>query len=149
MSDQSKPVTTRTLYDSTPSSRQTVKFLTAATIGTIFLVSSGLTITGTVLILILSTPILVLFSPILVPAATVLVLAAAGFFFSATCVVTAIATLSWLYRYVTGKQPPGAEQLDYAREKIVEMAKEMKEKAKEYGQKVETKAEGTTTKEQS
>ncbi|KAG6598763.1 Oleosin 14.9 kDa, partial [Cucurbita argyrosperma subsp. sororia] len=105
MSNQSRPAISRTLYDSPPSSRHIVKFLTAATIGTIFLVSSGLTITGTVLILILSTPILVLFSPILVPAATVLVLAAAGFFFSATCTVAAIAALTWMYRYVTVKRP--------------------------------------------
>ncbi|XP_004148427.1 oleosin 16 kDa [Cucumis sativus] len=129
MSDQSKPVSARTLYNSTSSSRQAVKFLTAATIATFFLVSSGFTITGTVLILILSTPILVLFSPILVPAVTVLVLSAAGLFFSATCAVAAVAALSWLYSYMTGDQPVGAEQLDFARDKIVEMAKDMKEKA--------------------
>ncbi|KAL4034029.1 hypothetical protein IC575_007148 [Cucumis melo] len=129
MSDRSKLLSTHALYNSTPSSRQTVKFLTAATIGAFFLVSSGFTITGTVLLLILSTPILVLFSPVLVPAVTVLVLAAAGLFFSATCVVGAVAALSWLYRYMTGNQPAGAEQLDFAKDKIVGMAKEMKEKA--------------------
>ncbi|RVX17285.1 hypothetical protein VitviT2T_004379 [Vitis vinifera] len=143
MSDQPKPVTPK-LYDSAPSSRQAVKFLTAATIGTILLVLSGLTLTGTVIALIIATPALVVFSPILVPAGTVIFLATTGFLFSGCCGVTALMALSWLYEYVAGKHPPGADQLDYARMRIANKARDMKERAKEYGQYVHHKAQEAT-----
>ncbi|KAJ0046877.1 hypothetical protein Pint_06088 [Pistacia integerrima] len=110
-----------------------VKFLTAATIGASMLFLAGLTITGTVIALILATPVIVLFSPILVPTGIVAFLAAARFLFSDGCGVTAITLLSWVYGYVTGKHPPGADQLDYARMKIADKARDMKERAKEYG----------------
>ncbi|KAJ7958847.1 Oleosin [Quillaja saponaria] len=127
-----RPVTQR-LYDSTPSSRQAVRFMTAITIGTSLLLLSALTLTGTVIALILATPILVLFSPILIPAGIVLFLSITGFVFSACCGATAIAALSWIYNYVAGTHPPGADQLDYARMKILDKAKDMKEMAKGYG----------------
>ncbi|PRQ27580.1 putative oleosin [Rosa chinensis] len=87
-----------------PSSRgQTsiTRFLTAGAIGTTLLGLSALTLTGTVMALILATPVLVLFSPVLVPAAIVVVLVAAGFVFSGGCGVAAIAALTWLYKYVS------------------------------------------------
>ena len=142
-SDQSKPVT-QTLYDRAPSSRQTVKFLTATTIGATLLLLSGLTLTGTVLALIMATPVLVLFSPVLVPAGIALFLVIAGFLFSGGCGVAAITVLSWIYSYVTGKHPPGADQLDYARMKIAGTARDMTERAKEYGQYVQHKAQEST-----
>lgn len=132
------------LYDKAPSSRQMVKFLTAATIGATLLFLSGLTLTGTVIALILATPVLVLFSPILVPAAIAVFLAAVGFLFSGGCGVAAITALSWIYGYVTGKHPPGADQLDYARMKIADKARDMKERAREYGQFVQQKAQEAT-----
>ena len=46
MSDQSRPVSQR-LYDSAPSSCQTVKFLTAVTVGDTLLILSGLTLKET------------------------------------------------------------------------------------------------------
>lgn len=78
---------------SSPSSRgQTniANFLAAGAIGTTLLGLSVLTLTGTVMALILATPVLVVFSPVLVPAAIVLFLAAAGFVFSGGCSVAAI-----------------------------------------------------------
>lgn len=52
--------------------------------------------------------------------------------------------LSWLYEYVAGKHPPGADQLDYARMRIANKARDMKERAKEYGQYVHHKAQEAT-----
>lgn len=139
MSDQSKPMYQK-LYESLPSSRQTVKFLTASTIGTALFVLSGLTLAGTVIALVIVTPLLVLFSPLLVPAGAVIFVVTAGFFFSGGCGLAAVMSLLWMYNYVTGKHPPGADKLDYARGMLAEKAKDMKQKVKEYGQYVRHKA---------
>ncbi|KAG6739482.1 hypothetical protein POTOM_057080 [Populus tomentosa] len=120
-----------------PTSRKAVKFMTAGTIGAALLVLSGLTLTGTVIALIVATPILVLCSPVLVPAAMVVLLVSSGFFFSGGCGLAAVMVLLWTYNYATGKHPPGADRLDYAGRKIAE-------KAKEYGQGVQQKAQEAT-----
>ncbi|KAK6912766.1 Oleosin [Dillenia turbinata] len=132
------------LHDSAPTTCQTAKFLTAAMIGAILLVLSGLTLTGTVISLIIVTPILVLFSPILVPAGIVIFLATAGFLFSGGCGVAALSALSWIYNYLAGKHPPGSDHLDYARMKIANKARDMTERAREYGQYVQNKAQEAT-----
>ncbi|OVA08477.1 Oleosin [Macleaya cordata] len=140
MDDQNKPVTQK-LSEMAPSSRQTVKFLTAATIGAVMLVLSGLTLTGTVISLIIVTPLLVLFSPILVPAGIVLFLTTTGFLFSGGMGVAALSALSWIYNYVAGKHPPGSDRVDYARMRLASKARDVKERAKEYGQYVQNKAQ--------
>ncbi|KAJ1376636.1 Oleosin [Sesbania bispinosa] len=127
-----------------PPSRQTVKFITAATIGVTLLLLSGLILTGTVIGLIIATPLLVLFSPILVPAAIVLSLAAGGFLFSGGCGVAAIAALSWIYNYVSGNQPAGSDTLDYARGAIADKARDVKERAKDYASYAQGRAQETT-----
>lgn len=114
-------------------SRQTVKFLTAATIGVTLLLLSGLILTGTVIGLIIATPLLVIFSPILVPAALALFMVAGGFLFSGGCGVAAIAALSWTYNYVSGSHPAGSDVLDYAKGMITDRARDVKERAKDYG----------------
>ncbi|XP_028802090.1 oleosin 1-like [Neltuma alba] len=132
-------------YDSSsPHSRQTVKLFTAATLGLVLLLLSGLTLIGTVTALIIATPLLILFSPILVPAGFALFLLIAGFLFAGGCGVAAIAALSWIYNYVAGKHPPGSDRLDYAGAVIADKARGMKEKAKDYGQYVQGKAQDAT-----
>ncbi|GLT85497.1 hypothetical protein SLE2022_036860 [Rubroshorea leprosula] len=142
--NQGKPMTEQQRYESAPSFRQAVKFMTAATIGGGLLLLSGLTLTGTVVALILVTPLVVLFSPILVPAAIVAFLVATGFLFSGGFGVAAITALSWIYNYATGKHPLGADQLDQARMMVANTARDMTEKAKEYGQYVQHKAQEAT-----
>ncbi|KAF5743218.1 oleosin 1-like [Tripterygium wilfordii] len=144
MADQSRQVR-QTLYgDSAPTSRNAVKVLTAATIGAGLSFLSGLTLTGTVIGLIVVTPLLVLCSPVLVPAAIALFLTFAGFVFSGGCGAVGISVLMWIYQYVAGKHPPGADQLDQGKEKLATKAREMKEKARGYGQQVQQKAQETT-----
>ncbi|XWS26371.1 hypothetical protein CRYUN_Cryun26dG0026700 [Craigia yunnanensis] len=138
--DQNKPLT-RKLYESAPSSRQAAKFLTATTLGATLLFLSGLTLTGTVIALIMATPLMVLFSPILVPAGIVIFLVITGLLFSGGCGVAAITALSWIYNYMQGKHPLGADQLDYARNKFASTARGMTDKAKEYGQYVQHKSQ--------
>ncbi|GMI92573.1 hypothetical protein like AT2G25890 [Hibiscus trionum] len=132
--DQTKPMTQElNESDSAPSSRKVVKFLTATALGVTLLFLSGLTLTGTVVALVMATPVMVLFSPILVPSGIVIFLVITGFFFSGGFGVAAITALLWIYNYVKGKQPRGADLLDYARN----MVRSVTEKAKEYGQYVQ------------
>ncbi|PRQ27581.1 putative oleosin [Rosa chinensis] len=79
----------------------TAKVLTTGAIGATFLVLAGLTLTGTVMTLILASPVIVLFSPVLVPAGIVLFLAASGLDFSGGCGMVAIMALSWLIKYAS------------------------------------------------
>ncbi|CAI9093595.1 OLC1v1029137C1 [Oldenlandia corymbosa var. corymbosa] len=143
MSDQAKTMSTK-IPELTPRSKQVAKIMIATAIGAALLGLSSLTLTGTVVALILSTPLLVIFSPAIVPAAILFFLTTVGLLFSSGCAVAAIAALTWIYNYVAGKNPPGADQLDYARMKIASTARDVTEKAKEYGQYVQAKSSGAS-----
>ncbi|XP_058086138.1 oleosin L-like [Magnolia sinica] len=110
-----------------PRSRQLVKAATAVAIGGSLLVLSGLTLAATVIGLTVATPVLVIFSPVLVPAAITVFLLLAGFMSSGGFGVAAVSVLSWIYKYVTGKHPPGADQLEQARMRLASKARDMKE----------------------
>ncbi|KAF2304410.1 hypothetical protein GH714_030816 [Hevea brasiliensis] len=53
-------------------------------------------------------------------------------------------TVKFLTAAMIGKHPPGADKLDYARGQIARKAHDMKERAKEYGQYVQQKAQEAT-----
>ena len=101
--------------------------------GAALLFLSGITLTGSLIFLIIATPVLILFSPVLVPAGIVMFLVMAGFLFSGACGVAAVAALSWVYSYVAGKHPPGAGRMDYMRMRIAEKARDMKARATAQG----------------
>lgn len=109
--------------------KQTSIVLTAATVGATLLVLSGLTLTATTIFLLMATPLLVIWAPILVP---MTFLVATGFIFSGGFGIAALSVLTWMYRYATGKHPPGSELLDHVMKVLVHTAKIMKNKAKEY-----------------
>lgn len=115
-------------------SYQVAKAATAVTAGGSLLVLSGLVLAGTVIALTIATPLLVIFSPVLVPAVIVLALIMTGFLASGGFGVAAITVLSWIYRYVTGSHPAGADQLDSARHKLAGKARDMKDRAEQFGQ---------------
>ncbi|KAH8513128.1 hypothetical protein H0E87_006428 [Populus deltoides] len=116
-----------------PRSHQVVKATTAVTTGGSLLVASSLTFTATVILLTVATPLLVIFSPVIVPAVITVYLLLMGFLASGGFGVTGIAVMSWIYRYVTGRHPPGAEQLDQAGMKLAGKAREMKERGEQFG----------------
>ncbi|KAK9266343.1 hypothetical protein L1049_012675 [Liquidambar formosana] len=111
-----------------PRSCQAVKAVTAATAGGSLLVLSSLTLAGTVIALTIGTLLLLIFSPVLVPTFITLVLLITGFLASGGFGVAAITVLSWMYRYVTGRHPPGTDLLDQARMKLASKAGLMKDK---------------------
>ncbi|CAI9762340.1 unnamed protein product [Fraxinus pennsylvanica] len=110
-----------------PVSHQVVKAATGATAGGSLLVLSSLTLAGTVIALSLATPLLVIFSPVLVPAAITIFMLGSGFLASGSFTVAGVGVLSWIYKMVTGKQPPAADQL-------AAKAQEMKGKGEQFGQ---------------
>lgn len=112
-----------------PRSHQMVKAATAVTAGGSLLLLSGLTLAGTVIALTIATPLLVIFSPVLVPATLAILTLGSGFLASGGFGVAALSVLSWIYRYMTGKHPPGADQLDSARTKLASKARDMKDRA--------------------
>ncbi|KAI4320094.1 hypothetical protein MLD38_033608 [Melastoma candidum] len=116
-----------------PATRQVVKAATAVTAGGSLLVLSALTLAGTIVALIIATPLLVIFSPVLVPAVITAGMLITGFMTSGGFGIAAVTVLSWIYRYMTGKHPPGADQLDQARLKLASKAREMKDRAEQFG----------------
>ncbi|KAK7391569.1 hypothetical protein VNO78_19985 [Psophocarpus tetragonolobus] len=113
-----------------PRTAQVVKAATAITAGGSLLILAALIMAGTVIALTIVTPLFVIFSPVLVPAVITVALLSLGFLASGGLGVAAITVLAWIYRYVTGKHPPGADQLDTARHKLLNKAREIKD----YGQ---------------
>ncbi|RAL52249.1 hypothetical protein DM860_016098 [Cuscuta australis] len=107
------------------------KAATAATVGGSLLLISGLTLAATVIGLAVVTPLFVIFSPILVPAVAAALLVSIGFLSSGAFGLAAVSVLSWMYQYMTGKNPPGAAQLEYAKGRIGTTAREVKDKAAE------------------
>ncbi|KAK7343969.1 hypothetical protein VNO77_13125 [Canavalia gladiata] len=111
-------------------STQIVKAATAVTAGGSLLIMAGLILSATIIALTIVTPLFVIFSPVLVPAVITVVLLSMGFLASGGFGVAAITVLAWIYQYITGKHPPGADQLDTARHKLFNKAREIKD----YGQ---------------
>ncbi|KAG6501836.1 oleosin 16 kDa-like [Zingiber officinale] len=106
-----------------------LKAVTAAAAGGSMLVLAGLTLAGTIIALTVATPLLVIFSPVLVPAVVAVSLLSAGFLTSGGLGVAALSVLSWMYKYVTGKHPPGADQLEQARQRLAAKARDIKDSA--------------------
>ncbi|PKU81927.1 oleosin 16 kDa-like [Dendrobium catenatum] len=129
MADYSRGGDRRGQQDQHPISYQILKAAAAASIGGSMLLLSGLTLTGTVIVLTVATPLLVIFSPVLVPATIAVVLIVGGFLISGVFGVAALLLLSWMYRYVTGKRPVGADEIDKAQATIASKAREYKESA--------------------
>ncbi|XP_047306322.1 oleosin L-like [Impatiens glandulifera] len=117
-----------------PRSQQMIQVAAAVAAGGSLLVLSALMLAGTVVALTLATPLVVIFSPVLVPATITAFLIMLGFVASCGFGMAALAVLSWMYKYINGQHPPGADQLDNARMKLAGKAREMKERAEQFRQ---------------
>lgn len=122
------------LHQQQSQSYQMVKAATAITAGGSLLILSALTLSGTVIALTVATPLLVIFSPVLVPAAITVVMLITGFLASGGFGVAAVSVMAWLYRYMTGRHPVGADSLEQARMKLAGKAREAREKGEHYVQ---------------
>jgi hypothetical protein len=54
---------------------------------------------------------------------------AAGFVTSGGLGIAALSVFSWMYKYLTGKHPPGADQLDHAKARLASKARDIKDAA--------------------
>ncbi|KAF7072184.1 hypothetical protein CFC21_077348 [Triticum aestivum] len=111
-----------------PAAVTLAKGVAAAAAAGSMLLLSALTLTGTVLALIVATPLLVLFSPVLVPAAIAVTMLTAGFVSSGAFGAAAVGVLAWMYKYLSHgtSSPPGADTVDHAGAKLDSKAHEVK-----------------------
>ncbi|XP_017237916.1 oleosin L-like [Daucus carota subsp. sativus] len=114
-------------------SHKVVKATTALTLTGSLLVLSALTLSATIIGLVLATPVFVIFSPVLVPAAITIFLLAAGVFTAGGLGITATFVFSWMYKYVNGQHPIGADLLDSIKSKFVATAAAIREKSAQLG----------------
>ncbi|CAH8388083.1 unnamed protein product [Eruca vesicaria subsp. sativa] len=70
------------------------------------LVLAGITLGGSAVALAVTTPLFIIFSPILVPAAIATTFLATGFTASGSIGAMAITVFMWLFKKITGKNPP-------------------------------------------
>lgn len=129
MADYGRDPRRRHQQQEPPASHEVLKAVTAAAAGGSMLMLAGLTLAGTIIALTVATPLLVIFSPVLVPAVVAVFLLSAGFVTSGGLGVAALSVLSWMYKYVTGKHPPGADQLEQARLRLAAKARDIKDSA--------------------
>ncbi|CAL5183337.1 unnamed protein product [Lathyrus oleraceus] len=131
----SSAVFLRKLQDNLQASNSTqlAGILTLLATGSIFLLLTGLTVSGTVFALIFFSPLIIVSSPIWVPAGTFFFLLLAGFLSICGFGVIAVAVSHWSYRYFRGLHPPGSDRVDYARSRIYDTATHVKDCAIEYG----------------
>ncbi|XP_051186778.1 oleosin 16 kDa-like [Lolium perenne] len=89
---------------------------------------SALALTGTVVALVIATPVMVIFSPVLVPAAIAVALLTTGFVSSGALGAAAMGVLAWMYRYLSrgSSSPPGSDKVDHTGAKLDSKAHEVK-----------------------
>ncbi|GMI68385.1 hypothetical protein like AT3G01570 [Hibiscus trionum] len=123
-----------------PSTTQVLAVLTLLPVGGTLLALSGLTLAGTVIGLLVATPLFLIFSPILVPAIIAISMAVTGFLSSGAFGLTGLSSLNYVFnrlRYATGTEEMDMEQ---ARRRMQDVAEYVGAKTKEVGQKIQSKA---------
>lgn len=117
-----------------PSTPQVLAIVTGLPIGGTLLALAGLTLAGTLFGLAVTTPLFILFSPVLVPATIVIGLAVAGFLTSGACGLTALSSFSWVMNYIRQVHGTVPDQLESAKQRLVDVAGYVGQKTKEVGQ---------------
>ncbi|MED6196965.1 hypothetical protein PIB30_052269 [Stylosanthes scabra] len=123
----------RRIQHHAPNSTHLAALLTLLLTGSILLLLSGLTVTGTVISMIFFSPVIILSSPVWVPLGTLIILSSAAFLSICGFGIVLVAAFSWMYRYFRGLHPPGSDRVDYARSRIYDTASHVKDYAREYG----------------
>ncbi|KAI3768785.1 hypothetical protein L2E82_19619 [Cichorium intybus] len=132
-----------------PSKSKILAVMALLPVGGALLGLAGLTFVGTMIGLAVATPVFIIFSPVIVPAALTIGLAVTGFLTSGTFGLTGLTSLSFLVnrlRQATGSVP---EQIDYAKERMQDLAVYAGQKTEEVGQTIQSKAQEIGTEDQS
>ncbi|XP_050225064.1 oleosin Cor a 15-like [Mercurialis annua] len=128
-----------------PSTSTILAVVTLLPLSGTLLFLAGVTLTGTMIGLAVTTPLFVICSPVLVPAAFVIGLAVTGFLASGAFGITALSSLSWMFNYLKmrGILP---QRFDQAKRRVQETTGQLGQKAREMGQTVQGKAQEVTGK---
>nr|QUV72339.1 oleosin [Anacardium occidentale] len=122
-----------------PSMSQVLAVVTLLPVVGTMLALAGLTLAGSIIGLMIATPLFIMFSPVIVPAAITIGLAVAGFFTSGAFGLTGLTSFSWIlnsFRQCTRSVP---EMADQAKRRIADMAEYVGQKTKEVGQDIQSK----------
>ncbi|KAL3698396.1 hypothetical protein R1sor_012472 [Riccia sorocarpa] len=123
---------TGTILHRPPSSDWLRKLVAWSIAGSALLLLGGFALVGTFLTLIFVVPLLIFFSPVLIPLGILLFLGTAGTIAALGSFVAGVSVISWTYNYYAGRDPPGSDRVDAARERIVGTARELKDWASNY-----------------
>ncbi|KAA8540782.1 hypothetical protein F0562_024299 [Nyssa sinensis] len=103
-----------------PSTSKILAVITLLPVGGVLLFLAGLTLTGSLIGLAVTTPLFMIFSPVLVPAALVIALAVAGFLTSGAFGITALSSLSWIINYMRKVRGGMPEKMEHAKRRMHE-----------------------------
>ncbi|GAB4858816.1 hypothetical protein Ancab_010294 [Ancistrocladus abbreviatus] len=126
-----------------PSTSQVVAVITLLPVSGTLLVLASLTLLGSAIGLIVTTPLFILFSPVIVPAAILLGLAVTGFLSSGAMGLTGLSALSKAVDYLRGMAGGRLvpEHVDQAKRRMQDMVGYAGQKTKETGQMIQGKAQ--------
>ncbi|KAF2293291.1 hypothetical protein GH714_040666 [Hevea brasiliensis] len=114
-----------------PSTSQIIAVVTLLPLSGTLLFLAGITLTGTLIGLAITTPVFVVCSPVLVPVALVIGLAVVGFLASGAFGITALSSLSWMANYIREMRGKLPQQMEQATRRLQETTGQ---KARELGQ---------------
>lgn len=123
-----------------PSSSQVLTVVTLFPVGGILLVLAGLTLTGTLIGLAVTTPLFIIFSPILVPAGLVIALSVTGFLTSGAFGLTALSSLTWIANYLREGRGALPEHMEHAKRRLQDTTAHVGQRTKDVGQGLQSKA---------
>ncbi|KAG6548176.1 hypothetical protein Mapa_010227 [Marchantia paleacea] len=123
---------TEKIREHSPNQSQVIGLVTIITAIILLLTVGGLLLGGAAIAVTLVTPVLIFFSPILIPLATIFFLATAGVVSAGGFVLAAYSASRWLYEYVKGRHPVGSDRVDAAKNRLVDTASQLKERASGY-----------------
>ncbi|KAJ7525677.1 hypothetical protein O6H91_17G061500 [Diphasiastrum complanatum] len=138
MKEQTKGMIQK-MRDKAPLNRnQVIGLISLLTGGTVLLVGGGLALAGTIITLIIASPLLLLASPVLIPIGIMLFLGTAGFLATGVTLLVLFSVVSSIYRYFkAGRSPvPGKDEVEDARQRLLETAGQLQERVREYGSNV-------------
>ncbi|KAL3696232.1 hypothetical protein R1sor_010308 [Riccia sorocarpa] len=121
-----------TLQEQAPNQRQLIGAVTIVTVIVLLTTIGGLVTGGLAIGAAVLTPVFIFFSPVLVPLGTVFFVGVAGLLSAAGVTLVGVSTLRWLYHYFMGYHPVGSDKVDAAKNRIVDTASHLKERASDY-----------------
>ncbi|KAM7479867.1 hypothetical protein LguiA_028080 [Lonicera macranthoides] len=127
----------QTIQEKGPSTSQVLAVVTLFPLGGVLLFLAGITLAGTLIGLMVATPIFIICSPVLVPAALTIGLAVTGFLTSGAFGITALSSLSWIINYFRGMRGSLPDQLEHTKRRVQDTTGQAAQRAKDVAQRTQ------------